>query len=183
MRWPKKLPRPRCFSLRCGRRPNKSEARPSCWRRGTPATPRSGAEAQALARLRQLLAALAEEQAAAADNQQQNQGENPPNDQPQNNQPQPIIHGVTELKLLKVMQEDVNRRTIELETALAGKAATEAEKRELASLAHEQGRIAELVAKMTAASANATRQANPEDDPDSLPDIRSEDPTSKGVDK
>jgi hypothetical protein len=141
------------------------------------------AEAQALARLRQLLAALAEEQAAAAENQQQNQGDNPPSDQPQNNQPPPIIHALTELKLLKVMQEDVNRRTIELQTAIGDNAATETEKRELALLAQEQGRIAELVAKMTAASANATRQANPEDDPDSLPDIRSEEPTSKGVEK
>jgi len=141
------------------------------------------AEAQALARLRQLLAALKEEQAAAADNQKQNPGDNPANDQPQTNQPQPIVHSLTELKLLKVMQEDVNRRTIELETQLAGQAATNGQRRELELLAQEQGRIAELVAKMTAAASEARRQANPEDDPDSLPDIRQGDELPKGVDK
>jgi hypothetical protein len=119
------------------------------------------AEQQALVRLRQLLAALKEGQNAAAGDPDQNQnGEgNPDNEVPQQNKPPPIVHSVTEIKLLTVMQEAVNRRTIELQEQTAGRAANEAEAGELAALAQEQGRIAALVAKMTARAA-AEREGN-----------------------
>jgi hypothetical protein len=137
-----------------------------------------GAETQALARLRQLLAAIKEGQDAAASDQGQNAGQNPGNGEQQNNRPQSVVHSVTEIKLLTVMQEDVNRRTIELQGQIGGRSATGAEQRQLALLAGEQRRIAELAAKLTARAAAANRPLNPEDDPDSLPDIRT--PTPRG---
>jgi hypothetical protein len=108
------------------------------------------AEQQALVRLRQLLAALKEGQNAQAGEPSQAGENNPGNGGAKNNRPPPIVHSVTEIKLLTVMQEDVNRRTIELQERIGGRATTEAEAGELKSLAAEQGRIAELVAKMTA---------------------------------
>jgi hypothetical protein len=108
------------------------------------------AEQQALLRLRQLLAALKEGQNTAAGEPNQAGEGNPGNGGAKNNRPPPIVHSVTEVKLLTVMQEDVNRRTIELQERIGGRAATEAEAGELAALAQEQGRIAELVGKMTA---------------------------------
>ncbi|MEX2140321.1 MAG: hypothetical protein WD894_13745 [Pirellulales bacterium] len=114
------------------------------------------AEQQALLRLRQLLTALKEGQniAAGDPNQNQNQdGGKQPDNAGQQPKPKPIVHSVTEIKLLTVMQEDVNRRTIELQGHIAGRAANEAEAGELAALAQEQGRIAALVAKMTARAA------------------------------
>jgi hypothetical protein len=115
------------------------------------------AQNQALARLRQLLAALAEGQKAASNAQQQNTQDNGDSKGGANqNRPPPIVHSVTEIKLLTVMQEDVNRRTMELRNQIAGRAAdaaNAAEAAELASLADEQGRIAALVSKMTARAA------------------------------
>jgi hypothetical protein len=108
------------------------------------------AEQQALVRLRQLLTALKEGQSAQAGEPNQAGEGNPGNGGAKSNQPPPIVHSVTEIKLLTVMQEDVNRRTIELQERIAGRAQTDAESGELASLAQEQGRIAELVTKMTA---------------------------------
>jgi hypothetical protein len=110
------------------------------------------AQQQAIVRLRQLLAALKEGQGAGSDDPSQPSEGNPGNDGPNKNQPPPVVHSVTEIKLLTVMQEDVNRRTIELQERIGRRAATDAEASELTSLAQEQGRIAELVAKMTARS-------------------------------
>jgi hypothetical protein len=129
------------------------------------------AETQALARLRQLLAALKEGQAASGD-QAQNAGQNPDNGDQPSNRPSPIVHSVTEIKLLTVMQEDVNRRTIELKGQIGERAATAADQRELSLLVQEQSRIAELAHKLTVRAAQANRPSNPEDDPDTLPDIR-----------
>jgi hypothetical protein len=108
------------------------------------------AEQQALVRLRQLLAALKEGQNAQAGDQNQGGDGKAGEGGAKNNRPPPVVHSVTEVKLLAVMQEDVNRRTIELQERIGGRAATEAEAGELAALAQEQGRIAELVGKMTA---------------------------------
>jgi hypothetical protein len=108
------------------------------------------AEQQALVRLRQLLAALKEGQSAQSGEPNQAGEGDPGNGGPKSNKPPPIVHSVTEIKLLTVMQEDVNRRTIELQERIVARAPTDAEAGELTSLAQEQGRIAELVAKMTA---------------------------------
>jgi hypothetical protein len=108
------------------------------------------AEQQALLRLRQLLAALKEGQSAQTGEPNQGGEGNPDNGGAKNNKPPPVVHSVTEIKLLTVMQEDVNRRTIELQERIGGRAATDAEAGELVALAQEQGRIAELVAKLTA---------------------------------
>jgi hypothetical protein len=108
------------------------------------------AEQQALLRLRQLVAALKEGQSSAAGEPNQSGEGDSGNGGAKSNRPPPVVHSVTEIKLLTVMQEDVNRRTIELQERIGGRAATDAEAGELAALAQEQGRIAELVAKLTA---------------------------------
>jgi hypothetical protein len=106
---------------------------------------------RALLRLKQLLAALEEGQNAAAGPPNANAGQPPanPNGQPPQQQTPRIAHSVTEIKLLTVMQEDVNRRTIELQGQAAAGTAND---HDLAALAEEQARIAQLVAKMTARS-------------------------------
>jgi hypothetical protein len=109
---------------------------------------------RALLRLRQLLAALEEGQKAAAGQPNANAGQSPanPNGQPQRQQTPRIAHSVTEIKLLTVMQEDVNRRTIELQREVTAGTANDGD---VAALAEEQARIVELVAKMTVRSTSA----------------------------
>ncbi len=111
----------------------------------------------ALARLKQLLAALDEDAKASGEN-------DPSNDGNAGAQPQ-LPHGqslpsMAELKLLKVMQEEVYRRTIELRERLGERTPNADERRELEYVGQEQGRIAELVAKLSA-KAPAARQRQP----------------------
>ena len=112
------------------------------------------AQQQAIVRLNQLLAALKEGKSVSAGDQNQKNGDRPDDAQPPANRPPPIVHSVTEIKLLTVMQEDVNRRTIELQGQIGERAPIEAEAAELTSLAQEQGRIAEFVAKLTSVRKN-----------------------------
>ena len=74
--------------------------------------PTQQSERNALARLQQMQEALKREEGSPPDGQQQN----PPG---QNNQPPPsdAIERLAELKLLKLMQQEIHRRTIELEEA------------------------------------------------------------------
>jgi hypothetical protein len=68
------------------------------------------------------------------------------------------------LKLLKILQEDLNGRYHTLSDKSA-EGATEA--RQLADLAAEQGKLAELAQKLS-----QPVEKNPEDNPDKLPDVR-----------
>ncbi len=70
---------------------------------------------------------------------------------------------MAEIKLLLVMQEDVNRRTIELQERIGGRQPTDAEATELTSLSTEQGQIARLVSKMTDRAAEAQTDDAPQD--------------------
>jgi hypothetical protein len=73
------------------------------------------------------------------------------------------IKMLSELKLLKLMQEDVNRRFLDLREIADGDQHAE----RLAELSEEQGRLAEVALKMS-----EPLEGNPEDDPDKLPDLR-----------
>jgi hypothetical protein len=61
----------------------------------------------------------------------------------------PPAHSLAEVKLLALLQADINRRTHEVQAAIeeAGKPGDD-ERRELAALAEEQGRLAEMVLEL-----------------------------------
>ncbi|MCE9545812.1 MAG: hypothetical protein K8T25_09890 [Planctomycetia bacterium] len=75
------------------------------------------------------------------------------------------IHTLSELKLLRLMQEDVRSRTDAVnEHKTAGGPLSDADLRELGELAEEQGRLADLIFKLKSAPVPA-----PEENPDKLP--------------
>ena len=86
---------------------------------------------------------------------------------------------LTQLKLLKVLQEDLNSRFGTLTTRPEG--TREPIDRELAEIAAEQGKLAQLALKL-AEPPQDNPQDNPEDNPEKLPDVREksvpEDPVS-----
>jgi hypothetical protein len=75
---------------------------------------------------------------------------------------------LTQLKLLKLLQEDLNDRYRTLMTD--GGAEGRQLRRELTDIAAEQGRLAELTLKLS-----EPPPGNPEDNPEQLPDVRSPD--------
>jgi hypothetical protein len=121
-------------------------------------------EQAALTRLEQLLAALkSDDSAAGKDMPPPNEQENPPVAQ---SPPGDLAGAMAELKLLKLLQEEINRRTAELEdfrTKNGQLSPTEEE--ELASLAREQGRLADMVYNLIEATTS-----RPEDNPEGLPE-------------
>lgn len=121
-------------------------------------------EQAALARLEQMLAALKpDDPAGGNDMPPPNQQENPPMAQPP---PGDLSGAMAELKLLKLLQEEINRRTTELEQSRAKSGQlSPAEEAELAALAGEQGRLADMVYNLIEATA-----PRPEDNPDALPE-------------
>jgi hypothetical protein len=99
----------------------------------------------------------------------------PPPEAPPDAPPQPSPPGgqqdpfssLAALKLLQLLQGEVNRRTRELEaTRLREGMLTDEQTRLLESLAAEQGRLAEMVLNLIRQSVE-----RPEDNPDLLPDI------------
>jgi hypothetical protein len=99
----------------------------------------------ALTRLTQLQAALEDDPKAGGESQDSQNGD--AGAQPQ--LPPGQLPNLAELKLLKVMQEHVYQRTVQLRESLGERSPNQAEVRELQGLAKEQGRIAELVAELT----------------------------------
>jgi hypothetical protein len=122
------------------------------------------AEQQAFARLQQLLEALRPDSQAGDDGGGGGQG----GGNQQQGPPADVIRALAELKLLKLMQEEIMRRTAELEDAQRrGGGLTDEQQTELAALAQEQGRLADLIFNLAPPPA-----PNPEDNPDQLPDVR-----------
>ncbi len=78
---------------------------------------------------------------------------------------------LTQLKLLKLLQEDLNGRYRTLTTAEGDPATPPA--RELSEIAAEQGKLAELALKLA-----QPPEDNPEDNPEKLPDVRQADPVA-----
>jgi hypothetical protein len=74
---------------------------------------------------------------------------------------------MAELKLLKLLQEDLMARTAVLDGEVAGGAKTEDQSRRYAALSEEQGQLAELMLQQL-----PRRADSPEDDPENLPDVR-----------
>ncbi len=70
---------------------------------------------------------------------------------------------LAQLKLLKILQEDLSSRYRTL--TVRGDAATGKFAQQLAEIAGEQGKLAELAGKLAAPA-----EENPEDDPEKLPD-------------
>jgi len=111
----------------------------------------------ALTRLNQILEALRPENPA---------GEQAPGQQQPGQQANSNPSGMSaELKLLQLLQQEVNRRTTELEARRNRNGSLTAdEQAERDSLAREQGRLADMVLNMIRASAE-----RPEDNPDLIP--------------
>lgn len=79
---------------------------------------------------------------------------------------------LAQLKLLKLLQEDLNQRY--RETVTDNDADSREARRELIEIAAEQGKLAELTLKLSEPPAGA-----PEDAPEKLPDVRDTDPTEQ----
>lgn len=117
----------------------------------------------AVTRLEQLLIALRPDK--QPDNGNKSSQGNGGDDKPEN---QASIHSLAELKLMRLMQGEINRRTAELESKRKPRSPlTDDERQELEQLAEEQGRLADLILYLSRQAA-----ANPEDNPESLPDLK-----------
>ncbi|MBN2474133.1 MAG: hypothetical protein JXB62_05980 [Pirellulales bacterium] len=82
---------------------------------------------------------------------------------------------LAELKLLRLLQQELNLRTEQLqETVTAAGAVTEEQHTQFAELSREQGQLADLVLQLL-----ASEPKNPEDDLDALPDLRLEENNPK----
>lgn len=103
----------------------------------------------ALERLLQMVAALEAEANAASPPPGDPPPSTPPKQPPPGGRPPPNVRNVAELKLLRAMQADVNRKTDELEKLHAMPELLEAQRLQLAK---EQGTIAELAIKMVKAA-------------------------------
>jgi hypothetical protein len=84
-------------------------------------------------------------------------------------QPGDGIKKLAELKLMKLLQQEIQLRTVELQQAVGEGEPNEDQRRQFAQLAEEQGRLAELMLKMIQPVENA-----PEENPENIPDEREE---------
>jgi len=124
-------------------------------------------EKNALRRLDMLLEALKAEQPG-----DENGGEGGGGDGGGQTGGQDGVRTLAELKLLKLLQLEINLRTEDLQTAVdAGEKLTEAQRREYGALSEEQGRLATLVLELIQPA-----EPDPEDALDGLPDVRQEEP-------
>jgi hypothetical protein len=104
-------------------------------------------EQEVVARLKQLVEAMKEEKPAGSDSPAgagSQGGGNAANSQSGN-----MIRRMAELRLIRLMQEDVNRRTQRLTEEVGDRNATDEQRAEFSGLAKEQGRLAELMLGFT----------------------------------
>lgn len=115
----------------------------------------------ALARLEQLVKALKKVEASGDSSPSGGTGQNGPQGD--------SIRRLSELKLMQFMQEELNLRTQQLETARVkqGGALTPEQSQARLELADEQGKLAELMLELL-----NTASESPEDNPDALPPIK-----------
>lgn len=119
----------------------------------------------ALARLEQLLAALEPDK---PDDQQSQQDDGSGSGSQSGGQQGEALPDTAQLKLLKLLQLDLNERTRTLADRLQqGGAARDEAARALVRVGDEQGKLADLVRNLSQPA-----DEKPEDDPDSLPDLR-----------
>ncbi|HEY1600160.1 MAG TPA: hypothetical protein VGG64_11185 [Pirellulales bacterium] len=123
------------------------------------------AELAALAHIERLQAALSTDPQQPVAEESQDEGEDSSGG---GKKPQPKVRSVAELKLLKAVQEEINGRTRALDEGRHQSSSRSDEQQlEYAALSKEQGRLADLIANMIEETAE-----RPEDEPDSLPDVR-----------
>lgn len=127
-------------------------------------------ERAAHTRLRQLQEAL------KRDNSQTDQppsSKNPGGDGPKPPPPADAVQRLAELKLLKLMQMEINRRTMELEEIRRREGTLSEEQLDiLKDLSAEQGRLADLAMDLTMPT-----EVKPEEDPENLPDASDDKPS------
>lgn len=120
------------------------------------------AENVALARLQQLLTALKPDE-PSDDMPPQPMENGQPNNQPQL-PPGEAVNLLAELKLLRLMQVEINRRTAELQRLRTGGGALRPEQeREVSDLADEQGKLADLVQTLSEKLSKRAAEAAQED--------------------
>lgn len=107
-------------------------------------------EQDVLQRLQELIDAMKQEPPPA--NQQAN-SKNGPNGGGEKSDKN--VRSLPEVRLIRLMQDDLNRRTHRLDEAVGpGRAPTDAQQQEFADLTEEQGRLAELIVKLTGDAAD-----------------------------
>jgi hypothetical protein len=115
----------------------------------------------ALVRLQQVLEALKRD---SQDSQNPPGKKTPPGPPPDKQPPGDAIQRLAELKLLKLLQEEINRRTSELQALRVRQRSLSPEQvRELADLTEQEGRLADLVTNLTPPASD-----KPADVPDEL---------------
>ena len=122
------------------------------------------AEQNALARLQLLLKAVEPEEPKDDDSNNAGGGAG----DGQGEMPAGAVQTLAEIKLLKLMQEEINLRTTQFPEDVKPEDLSPQQRREYNTVSEDQGRLAELILQLLGT------QANPEDDPDSLPDMRIE---------
>ncbi|MCH8045191.1 MAG: hypothetical protein IID44_15885 [Planctomycetes bacterium] len=129
--------------------------------------PTQQAQQNALARVARILEALKQEKQAA-----KKQGD-PKDGQPGNNRPAGQIRSLAEVKLIKLMQEDIQRRTTAIEQARAKtdplapeQPFTPEQDEEYDQLSREQSQLADLIFNLSRPS-----EDDPENNPELLPDV------------
>ena len=122
------------------------------------------AETVALTRLQQILDALKPGKPPQGDPQQK-----PPGGQ--DGKPKPPADGIdqlAQLKLVKLLQEEIHRRTMELEKLSVSRPLSPSQLSEYEDLSLEQGRLADIVGDLIQAAEQAASDENLLDDPDQL---------------
>ncbi len=135
--------------------------------------PAQQAERAALARFTQIKQAIEKDQKPRSDDKPPDkQADGKPKEKPVDG-----IQNLAQLKLLKLMQQDLQTRTQAAEADGQPPAQrTESQLRRFAALRREQEQLADLLTKLT----KRAREKPPEDEPDNLPDVRhNDDPPRK----
>jgi hypothetical protein len=131
--------------------------------RGETDDPTQQSARAALDRLQRLAEALKTDPSESQPQEGQSEQQS---DQQQQQPPGDGIAALAELKLLKLMQEELNQRTAALEEARQTQGAlTPDQEQQLADLSQEQGQLAELLLNLAAET-----EDNPENNPAALPD-------------
>jgi len=99
-------------------------------------------EQNVLSRLKRLVEAMKEDKPPPGDSQG---GGGSGGSGSKAGQPGGSIRALAELKLIKLMQDDLNRRTQQLGETIGDREPTDSEQAELSQLAKEQGQLAELM--------------------------------------
>jgi len=123
------------------------------------------AEQAAIRRLALLLEALKPGQAQGG--KPKEGGGQQPGGSGSGRQQQSGIGDFAQLKLIRLLQEEINVRTAQLDERGAAGQGSETDAEEYTRLSQEQGQLADLVRNLIRAAAEAL----PEDDPDALPDL------------